>query len=91
MVIQLMVDRSSSNIEAKNISKIDAGLALVYGVVRWWERRCCVGKGWIVRDGTSHIIIIIVNGRELWQGGHGHARQFINTKERVFARSSKVA
>jgi hypothetical protein len=56
MVIQLMVDRSSSNMEAENILKN-----------------------------------IIVNGRELWQGGHGHARQFLNTRERVFARSSKAA
>jgi hypothetical protein len=35
MVIQLMVDRSSSNIEAANIAKIDVSLTLVCGMMSW--------------------------------------------------------
>ena len=46
MVIQLMVDRSSSNMEAGNIAKIHVSSALVRCVVRWRERRYC-GRGMI--------------------------------------------
>lgn len=67
MVIQLIVDRSSSNMETRKIAGIyvshfgsrlrrgeEAGAAIL-----------CAGE---VQDGTSHVVVvIIVNGKELWQ------------------------
>ena len=42
MVIQLIVDRSSSNMETRKIAGIYVSSALVCGVVRRRERQCCV-------------------------------------------------
>ena len=39
----------------------------------------CAGNFWIVGDGTRHVIIIIVNGRELWQRPYTSASQHEGT------------